>query len=83
MLAAYAAMDLQGAWDPAWAEVFEETGAGQALPPSPRGAGEPVPHPLGERRAEVQRLILATLMRINLARAGGERVQSRRRAASL
>lgn len=73
VLAAYAAVDPQGAWSPAWAEVFEETGAGQPLPPTPPpgGAGEPVPHPLGERRAKVEQSILANLLRMNLARAGG------------
>jgi hypothetical protein len=77
VLAAYAATDPprgdQSDWDPAWAEVFEETGAGQPLPesPAPSGEGEPTPHPLAERRAEVEQAILANLLRLNLARAAG------------
>ena len=72
VLAAYAAVDPEGGWDRSWAGVFEETGAGQALPDSPPsgGEGEPVPHPLAERRAEVEQSILANLLRLNLARAG-------------
>jgi hypothetical protein len=72
VLAAYAAVDPEGDWSPAWAAVFEETGAGQPLPPSPPpgGEGEPVPHPLADRRAEVEQSILANLLRLNLARAG-------------
>jgi len=60
VLAAYTHVDPDGAWDPAWAAVFEETGAGQPLPEG---------HDLAERRADVERLILANLLRLNLARA--------------
>ena len=71
VLAAYAATDPAGDWTPAWAEVFEETGAGQPLPgtPAPDGEGDPTPHPLAERRAEVEQAILGNLLRMNLARA--------------
>jgi len=60
VLAAYAAVDPEGDWDTAWAEVFEETGAGQPLPEG---------HPLIERREEVEQLILGNLLRLNQERA--------------
>jgi type II restriction/modification system DNA methylase subunit YeeA len=67
VLAAYAATDpaAPSPWDPAWAEVFVETGAGQPLPPNPTGE----PHALAERRAEVEQAILANLLRLNQERA--------------
>ena len=61
VLAAYAAVDEQGAWDASWAEVFEETGAGVALPEG---------HALAERRKEVEQEILGGLLRLNAERAG-------------
>lgn len=61
VIAAYAHVDPEGGWDPSWAEVFEETGAGQPLPDD---------HPLVERRAEVEQLILGALLRLNHERAG-------------
>ncbi|MCB1212629.1 MAG: hypothetical protein KDK97_25110, partial [Verrucomicrobiales bacterium] len=61
VLAAYAHTDKAGDWDTSWAEVFEETGAGQPLPDG---------HDLAERRAEVEQLILAALLRLNHERAG-------------
>lgn len=61
VLAAYAAVDPAGGWDPEWAGVFTETGAGQGL-----GEG----HALAERRAEVEQLILGNLLRLNGERAG-------------
>ena len=60
VLAAYAAVDSEGAWSEDWAEVWADTGAGQPLP-----AG----HPLTERRAEVDQEVLAGLLRLNLRRA--------------
>lgn len=71
VLAAYAATDPAGGWDIAWAALFEETGAGQPLPdtPAPDDASEPTPHPLAERRTEVEQSILAALLRLNLERA--------------
>ncbi|MCA9311138.1 MAG: class I SAM-dependent DNA methyltransferase [Phycisphaerales bacterium] len=60
VLAAYAHTDPAGGWDVAWAEVFEETGAGQPLPEG---------HSLTDRRAEVEQFILAALLRLNLERA--------------
>ncbi len=60
VIAAYAAVDPDGDWDTAWAEVFEETGAGQPLPEG---------HELIERREEVEQLILGNLLRMNQARA--------------
>tara|TARA_R110002072_G_scaffold42064_12_gene118124 strand:- start:71759 stop:74809 length:3051 start_codon:yes stop_codon:yes gene_type:complete len=60
VIAAYRAIDPEGDWDPAWAAVFEETGAGQPLPEE---------HELSERREEVEQLILGNLLRLNQARA--------------
>ena len=59
VLEAYAAVDPDGAWSPDWAEVWIETGAGQPLPDE---------HPLAVRRREVDQLVLANLLRMNLAR---------------
>lgn len=74
VLAAYAHMDPEGGWDESWAEVWEETGAGQPLPEG---------HPLAARRAEVDQKVLANLLRLNLARAGSateaQRTQRRTR----
>ncbi|MFI4892642.1 MAG: class I SAM-dependent DNA methyltransferase [Phycisphaerales bacterium JB058] len=66
VLTAYAHTDKAGGWDTSWAEVFEETGAGQPLPTQPDGQ----PHALTERRAEVEQLILSALLRLNHERAG-------------
>lgn len=57
---AYAAVDPEGDWDTTWAEVFEETGAGQPLPEG---------HDLIERREEVEQLILGNLLRLNLSKS--------------
>lgn len=65
MLAAYAAVDPDGHWDPAQAAVYEETGAGQPLP---QVDGQP--HPLGEQREAVEQQILGDLLRLNGERAG-------------
>jgi hypothetical protein len=61
VLAAYAATDPQGQWSPAWAEVWQDSGAGQPLASD---------HPLAARRAETDQLVLANLLRMNLSRAG-------------
>jgi hypothetical protein len=60
VLAAYAATDPQGAWEEDRAEVWFDTGAGQALPED---------HPLAARRGEVDQMVLANLLRLNHARA--------------
>ena len=60
VLAAYAVTDPKGQWEESWAEVWTETGAGQPLP------GE---HPLAARRAEVDRRVLANLLRLNQERS--------------
>lgn len=60
VLAAYAAVDPEGEWEEDWAEVWVETGAGQALPDG---------HALAERRKEIDQRVLANLLRLNLARA--------------
>jgi hypothetical protein len=59
VLAAYAAADPAGGWSPDWADVWEETGAGQPLP-----AG----HALMARRTEIDQGVLANLLRMNQAR---------------
>ena len=66
VLAAYAAVDPAGGWDVSWAEVFEETGAGQGLPAGGDGAAQP----LAEKRGEVEQSILGALLRLNRERAG-------------
>ena len=66
VLAAYAATDPEGNWSEDWADVWVETGAGQPLPRDEEDA----PHPLAERRKETDQLVLANLLRLNLARAG-------------
>ncbi len=56
VLAAYAAVDPEGGWSEDWAEVWEETGAGQPLPDG---------HALADRRADVDGRVLANLLRLN------------------
>ena len=68
VLACYAATDPAGGWDEAWADVWKDTGAG---PPPPKCA----PDELKSRRAEVDQLVLAALVRLNHERA--ERGQPR------
>lgn len=60
VLNAYDATDPNGGWTPAWAEVFEPTGAGQPLPEA---------HPLTQLRAETEQHILAALLTLNHQRA--------------
>lgn len=60
VLNAYAATDPNGGWTPAWAEVFEPTGAGQPLPPI-----DNKPHPLTDLRAQTEQQILAALLTLN------------------
>jgi len=55
------AIDPKGDWDEDWAEVWKGTGAGQPLQDD---------HPLAERRAEVDQLVLANLLRLNQTRSG-------------
>lgn len=60
VLSAYAAADPKGGWDPDWASVWVDTGAGQPMPKD---------HPLTARRAEIEEKVLANLLRLNQARA--------------
>ncbi len=60
VLAAYAAIDPAGLWSPAWAAVWEDSGAGQPLPAA---------HPLSARRLEIDQLVLANLLRLNKERS--------------
>ena len=62
VLSAYAAVDPEGGWNEDWAEVWFDKGAGQPLKPD---------HPLAAKRAEVEQRLLANLLRLNHARAGG------------
>ena len=61
VLAAYAAIDPEGQWSADWAQVWQDTGAGQPLPAD---------HALATRRAETDQKVLSNLLRLNLARAG-------------
>jgi len=60
VLAAYAAVDPEGQWSETWADVWQDTGAGQPLPPD---------HELTAARAETDARVLSNLLRLNLARA--------------
>ncbi len=62
VLAAYAAIDPAGDWSQDWAEAWLDTGAGIPLPED---------HALSARRKEVDQLVLANLLRINLERSDG------------
>ena len=62
VLAAYIATDSDGDWSEDWAEVWNETGAGFPLPAD---------HALCDRRKEVDQLVLANLLRLNLQRSSG------------
>lgn len=64
VLAAYASVDPTpggGGWAAEWAQVWEDTGAGQPLPAS---------HPLAAKRKEVDEAVLGALLALNLRRAG-------------
>jgi hypothetical protein len=61
VLTAYAAVDPEGQWNADWAQVWQDTGAGQPLTAD---------HALAARRAEIDQKVLANLLRLNLARAG-------------
>ncbi|MCX7427043.1 MAG: class I SAM-dependent DNA methyltransferase, partial [Planctomycetia bacterium] len=60
VLAAYAAIDPDGGWSPGWAEMWADTGAGQALPNG---------HPLTARRTEIDQKVLANPLRLNQGRS--------------
>lgn len=65
VLAAYASVDAApggGGWTTEWAQVWEDTGAGQPLPAS---------HPLAAKRKEVDEAVLGALLALNLRRAMG------------
>lgn len=59
VLAAYRETDPEGEWDPDWAEVWKETGAGQPTPADSEHF---------ERRGEIDQRVLANLLRLNLSR---------------
>jgi hypothetical protein len=61
VLTAYAAVDSEGGWSPDWAQVWQDTGAGQPLPAD---------HALAAHRAETDQKVLANLLRLNLTRTG-------------
>jgi hypothetical protein len=60
VLAAYAAIDPEGAWQEGWAAACTDTGAAQPLPTN---------HPLAAQRANIDRRILENLLRLNYLRA--------------
>jgi hypothetical protein len=60
VLSAYAATDPKGGWDPEWAKVWVDTGAGQPMPKD---------HPLTDQRAAIEETVLGNLLRLNHARA--------------
>jgi hypothetical protein len=60
VLAAYAAVDAPGGWREDWAELWADSGAGQALPNG---------HPLTARRTEIDQKVLANLLRLNQERS--------------
>ena len=62
VLGAYAAVDAEGGWSEDWAQVWADSGAGQALAAD---------HPQAARRAEVDEAVLANLLRMNRARSAG------------
>jgi hypothetical protein len=59
VLAAYAATDPDGKWSEDWADVWEDTGAGQPLPAD---------HPRAAKRTEVDQKVLANLLALNHTR---------------
>ncbi len=63
VLAAYAAVDPDGDWSEDWAEVWQDSGAGQPLAQD---------HPLAAKRAEMDQQVLANLLRLNLTRSAQE-----------
>ena len=63
VLAAYAAVDPEGDWAEDWAEVWEDSGAGQPLAED---------HHLAAKRAELDQMVLANLLRLNLSRSSEE-----------
>jgi len=73
VLAAYAAVDPEGNWDPAWAEVYEAYGAGNITEERRDDAETKAAKAAAiEARAPVDEKILANLLRMNLARAAAE-----------
>jgi hypothetical protein len=61
VLAAYGAVDPGGGWSEQWAEVWQDSGAGQPLPEG---------HPLTGTRAAVDEKVLSNLLRLNKMRSG-------------
>jgi hypothetical protein len=74
VIAAYAAVDTAGDWDPAWAEAYEPFGAGE-ITIIEKGKHKDPPEVVEakretiERRREADQLILANLLRLNQERA--------------
>ncbi|MCC7389860.1 MAG: class I SAM-dependent DNA methyltransferase [Phycisphaerales bacterium] len=66
VLAAYAAVDPEGGWDPDWARVWVETGAGGGKQQSGKAAKQQME--AGER-GEVEERVLGALLRLNQQRA--------------
>jgi hypothetical protein len=62
VLAAYAAVDPEGGWSSDWADVWFDSGAGAPLGDA---------HPLIARRAEIDQMVLANLLRLNQEKRDG------------
>ncbi len=71
VLAAYAAVDPEGGWDPDWARVWVETGAGGERQQSGKAAKQQIEAGAEGERGEVEERVLGALLRLNGERAGG------------
>ncbi len=76
VLAAYAAVDPTGDWDPVWADAYEPFGAGEiTIATTGRKPDDAATVAAKQaaiaKRKEVDQLILANLLRLNQERAGG------------
>ena len=63
VLAAYAAADPEGGWSEGWANVWEDSGAGQPLPEN---------HRLAAERRTVDQKVLELLLHLNRQRSTAE-----------
>lgn len=64
VVAAYREIDPEGEWNPEWAAVWKETGAGQPIPADADNGEAKRAH-----RAEIEQRVLANLLRLNQQRA--------------
>ncbi len=89
VIRAYAEVDPDGAWDPAWTEAYEPYGAGEIVivrkkdVKGKRAKADPVNIVAAkevaiEKREEIDEKILANLLRMNLQRAAVEEQRARK-----